>query len=97
MRLGGSDYLPGLYVLLQVAIFPGEFLGSILQLDHCTIFADNIGKSCLIETVCLKAVTVFWATVWIGLLQKAFPEHRPKDGWRSEHQILGNRELEEGS
>jgi hypothetical protein len=72
VRLGGSDYLPGLYILLQVAIFPGQILGSIFHLDHCTIFADKIAQSCLIETVSLKAVTVFLATVWILLLQRLF-------------------------
>jgi hypothetical protein len=68
-NLGGSDYLPGLYGLLQMAIFPGQILENLFNLGHCTIFADNVDKSCLIETVSLKGFTIILALVWIALLQ----------------------------
>jgi hypothetical protein len=70
--LGGSDYLPGLYGLLQMAILPGQILENLFNLRHCTIFADNVDKSCLIETVSLKGFTIILAVVWIALLQWIF-------------------------
>lgn len=70
--LGGSDYLPGLYGLLQLAIFPGQLLANLFNLGQCTIFADNTDKSCLLETVSLKSFTVILAVVWIALLQRIF-------------------------
>ena len=89
--LGGSDYLPGLYGLLQLAIFPGQVLANLFHLGQCSIFADNTDKSCLLQTVSLKGFTIILAVAWIVLLQWIFrvkndKYHRGEDviSWRSE-------------
>ena len=71
-RLGGSDYLPGMYGLLQAAILPGQLLASIFQLGRCTISANTPVAPCLIEALSLKLSTVLLIVVWVVLLQRVF-------------------------
>jgi hypothetical protein len=89
-RLGGSDYLPGMYGLIQIAIFPGQILESIFHLDRCTIFASQIVKSCIIEALSLKAVTVVLATAWVVLLQRLFMISTEKLGNDQNVKSFGN-------
>ena len=71
LRLGGSDYLPGLYGLLQAAILPAQVLEVVFHLDRCTYLARSPIVPCLLETLSLKAFTAFLALVWVVLLQKS--------------------------